>query len=111
MENRNSGTLLALLAGIAIGTGIGILLSSEKGSELKDKIKNAFQDKIAGFRQMFEEIAADVQSRLGDTVSNLKAEFDNLTDNIDDYSDDAIQVLEKKLEDLKKAAINAKQNL
>ena len=39
MSNKTGDSILALLAGAAIGVGIGILFAPDKGSKTREKIK------------------------------------------------------------------------
>ena len=44
MSGRNSESILALLAGAAIGVGLGILFAPDKGSKTRAKIKGNLDD-------------------------------------------------------------------
>ena len=44
MKNRNLGMLVALLAGAAIGAGLGILYAPSKGRKTRKKIKKSMRD-------------------------------------------------------------------
>ena len=43
MTNNTGNTLLALLAGAAVGKGIGILFAPDKGSKTRKKIRDGFE--------------------------------------------------------------------
>ena len=53
MASKSSESILALLAGAAIGVGIGILFAPDKGSNTRDKIKNSFDDLKDGVKSKF----------------------------------------------------------
>ena len=42
MSNHTTDTLIALLSGVAIGVGVGVLFAPDKGSETRKKIKDKF---------------------------------------------------------------------
>lgn len=107
MKSTGSKTALAIIAGLAVGAGIYLLLS-EDNSGLKQKIKDAFKGKIDEFKNFFENITEDLQGKLGDQFSDAKEEFDQVVSNVEDYSDEAIQKLESKLSALKEKAEKAK---
>ena len=44
MSNNAGNTLVAVLTGVAIGAGIGILFAPDKGSKTRMKIKEGFDD-------------------------------------------------------------------
>ncbi len=44
MDNNPSNTLLALLAGVAIGAGLGILFAPDSGENTRRKIKDGVED-------------------------------------------------------------------
>ena len=46
MSNNAGNTLVAVLTGVAIGAGIGILFAPEKGSKTRKKIKEGFDDRM-----------------------------------------------------------------
>lgn len=61
-----SNILIAAVAGLAIGVGIGMLIAPEKGSKTRKKIKDKFLD-IAekldqGFPTSFEELKSVLTS-------------------------------------------------
>ena len=44
MATKNGNSILALLAGAAIGVGLGILFAPDKGSKTREKIKEGLDD-------------------------------------------------------------------
>ena len=44
MATKNENSIIALLAGAAIGVGLGILFAPDKGSKTREKIKDGFDD-------------------------------------------------------------------
>jgi gas vesicle protein len=86
---------LALLTGVAIGAGIGILMAPDKGSETRKKIKDGLDD---------------AKKKVGDKIKDVKAKakadaegsYDELVSTLHDKSEDVISFLENKLAALKK---------
>lgn len=54
-------TAVALLAGLAIGAGIALLLAPEKGEELRNKIKKQAKKAGDALQQKAEELAKKIK--------------------------------------------------
>lgn len=66
---KQSKILTGLLAGAALGAGIALVLSSDKNSEIKDKMSDWFcdlldnsKDKIAGVGDVLKDVMAKVKA-------------------------------------------------
>jgi gas vesicle protein len=103
----NGGTVLALLAGAAIGAGLGILFAPEKGEKTRGKIKDKYEGQKNDLMDKFGELSNTVKSKFDKTKVDLEKGFDDLVNNADDKSEEVIAKLERKLQELKKAAHNA----
>lgn len=88
-----TGIGLALLAGVAIGAGIGILLAPEKGSETRKKIKGGIDDAKNDLKNKFKEAKEKF---------NPEQKYDDLVSDLSSKSEDVISFLEEKLAALKK---------
>ena len=53
--NDNSKVVLALLAGLAAGTALGILFAPDKGTETRDKLNESLADLGDAIRERAEE--------------------------------------------------------
>lgn len=82
--NNTGKSSLALLAGIAIGAGIGVLLAPKAGKELRDElatkagdIKNDILDvaneKIAAIRKQVENKVDKLESKGEKVINEAKA--------------------------------------
>lgn len=80
MKNT-SNVLIGLLAGLAAGAALGILLAPDKGSETRDKLSQSLKDLGDNIR----DLAADQIQKLTETkrqiVSKLKGEVEEGLDN------------------------------
>ena len=103
----NGGTILGLLAGAAIGAGLGILFAPDKGEKTREKIKDKYDGSKDELLNKFGELSDTVKSKFSKTKVDLEKAFDNLVDNADEKSEEVIAQLERKLQELKKAAHNA----
>ena len=91
MSGRNSESILALLAGAAIGVGLGILFAPDKGSKTREKIKTGFDD-----------LKDEVKEKFSGSKEELKEAVDNLLSKSSYKAEEAITFLEEKLAELKK---------
>ncbi|MBN9285384.1 MULTISPECIES: YtxH domain-containing protein [Flavobacterium] len=102
MSNNAGNTLLALLAGAAIGAGAGILFAPDKGSKTRRKIKDGFDRETDHLKDKFNEATHNLKNKFSKAKFDLESEFDHLVANVDNKTEDVIATLERKLEDLKK---------
>lgn len=86
MSNNTGNTLMALLAGAAIGAVAGILMAPDKGSKTREKIKDSFEKAKDNLKKKF-----DVEETYEDLLSTMSHK-----------TEDVISFLESKLADLKK---------
>ncbi|NMH25820.1 YtxH domain-containing protein [Flavobacterium solisilvae] len=91
MSGRNSESILALLAGAAIGVGLGILFAPDKGSKTRVKIKTGFDD-----------LKDEAKEKFSGSKEELKEAVDNLLSKSSYKAEEAITFLEEKLAELKK---------
>jgi len=69
--NDNSKVLVALLAGIAAGSALGILFAPEKGTETRDKLNDALKN-----------LGDTIKDRAAEEIDNLASFKDKIVDNI-----------------------------
>lgn len=69
--NDNTKILLALLAGVAAGAAIGILLAPESGSETRDKVSDALKN-----------LGDTIKDRVAEEIENLSSMKDQVVDEV-----------------------------
>ncbi|HSD14167.1 MAG TPA: YtxH domain-containing protein [Flavobacterium sp.] len=107
MSDNTGKTVLALLAGAAIGAGLGILFAPDKGSETRRKIKEGFDHEKDVLKHRLSEVTDNIKSKFSKAKMDLESEVDHLLDHSDHKKEEIIEALEKKLADLKNRAANA----
>jgi gas vesicle protein len=90
MSTRNN-SLIALLAGAAVGVGLGILFAPDKGSKTREKIKDSLDD-----------LKEDAKEKFANSKDELKDTVDELLSKSSYKAEEAITYLEEKLAELKK---------
>lgn len=90
-----TGIGLALLAGVAIGAGIGILLAPEKGSDTRKKIKDGIDDAKNDLKGKYDSLKKKAKQ-------NAEEAYSDIVSDMSGKSDEVISFLEEKLAALKK---------
>lgn len=101
MSNNTGNSLLALLAGAAIGAGIGILFAPDKGSRTREKIKDGYDDVKDNFKHKFEDVTHQLRDKFAGSKHDVEETYEELVSNMSHKTEDVISFLEKKLADLK----------
>jgi gas vesicle protein len=97
MSKNNDNTIIALLAGAAIGAGLGILFSPNKGSKIRENIKYKFDEA----KDKFNSSTFDINETITNVKENIDESFDSIVSNLSYNAEDVISFLEKKLALLK----------
>jgi len=108
MSSSNNNSILALLAGAAIGAGLGILFAPDKGSNTREKIKNGFDDLKDEAKSKWDFLESETKEQFSKTKDELKDTLNDLLSDSSYKTEEAIVFLEEKLAALKKQ--NAKNH-
>ncbi len=102
MSNKTGDSILALLAGAAIGVGIGILFAPDKGSKTREKIKDSLDDLKDQAKSKFGSFEEEAKEKFSQSKEDLKETVNNLLSKSSYKAEEAISFLEEKLAELKK---------
>ena len=102
MSTKNGNGILALLAGAAIGVGLGILFAPDKGSKTREKIKDGLDDLKDGALSKLNTLENVTKEKFSKTKDELKETVEDLLSNSSYEAEEAITFLEEKLAELKK---------
>ncbi len=102
MSSKNGNSILALLAGAAIGVGLGILFAPDKGSKTREKIKDNLDDLKEEAKSKINSIEEEAKEKFSKSKEELKDTVDELLSNSSYKAEEAISFLEEKLAELKK---------
>ena len=111
MSIKSGGTLIALLSGIALGAGAGILFAPDKGSKTRGKIKGGYDSSKEEIVGHFDDLAKKLKSGFGRSKKDFQSSFEDLVGNAKNEKEELIEVLETKLRELKKSAYAGRQLL
>lgn len=107
--SNNSKAAVALLVGVAIGAGLGILFAPDEGSKTRKKLKEGFDEKKDELKRKFDELSSGLKSQLENPEQKLQSAFEEINKSSEAHSNEIIDSLERKLADLKSAAAKLKQ--
>ncbi|CAM1333847.1 YtxH domain-containing protein [Tenacibaculum aestuariivivum] len=112
MSNNNNGSILSVLAGVAVGAGLGILFAPDKGSNTRSKItegaiaaKDTVETEASILKNTMAQKASEIKENVTDTLhskaNTLEEKLDVIISDASYKADDVISNLEKKLKILK----------
>ena len=96
MSNNAGNTLIALLGGVVIGAGIGILFAPEKGDKTRAKIKEGYKEAKKDLEVKYQGLSEDMKAKLTSAKLDLDETYDDLLSNMSYKTDEVISFLEKK---------------
>lgn len=100
--SRNTDLGLALLVGVAVGAGLGILLAPDKGSKTREKIKDGFDDAKKKAKDKYDSVSSSVKEKFSNV--NPEKAYDDIVSDLSNKSEDVIKFMEEKLAKLKREA-------
>jgi gas vesicle protein len=102
MSSKNGNSILAILAGAAIGVGLGILFAPDKGSKTREKLKEGFDDLKGEAKNKWDSLEEETKEKFSKTKDELKETIEDLLSSSSYKAEEAITFLEEKLAELKK---------
>lgn len=100
--NKRSG-LGKFIAGVAIGTGLGMLFAPKKGSETRAELKVKLNDLVDKAKNLNKE---DVKKYIEEKVEDIKKSIDDLDkEKVLGYAKEKAKLINKKTEELVKYVI------
>ncbi|KUF44714.1 YtxH domain-containing protein [Myroides marinus] len=104
MAKNLGNTAIAVLAGVVVGAGLGILFAPDEGKKTRKKIKKTFNDSKDDLSDKIDELKKQVRNTVAKKKHDFETGFNEFLANTDDKKDDVIANLEKKLAELKAKA-------
>lgn len=101
MSNNAGSTLVAILAGVVVGAGVGILFAPDKGSKTRKKVKEGFDEAKNELNHKFDKVSSQLSQKLNTAKFDLEDTYQDLVSNMSHKTEDVISFLESKLADLK----------
>ena len=101
MSEKDSNALLALLAGVAIGAGLGILFAPDSGRKTREKLKNGVDELGDELQEQLKSLSQKVQTAVGDRTQQIEHAIDGLAEQAGAESEAVIEKLEARLAQLK----------
>ncbi len=103
MKNDSGKTLLAILAGAAIGFGAGLLLAPDEGKKTREKINTSIKDATKDLKKKVNDLEKKVKTKSAKAKVTLEEKLEDIVSVGSHKAEDVINALEKKLSTLKEA--------
>lgn len=103
MSNNSGNLAVALLAGAAVGAGVGILFAPDKGTRTREKIKNNFDQAKHDLEHKIEKVQDQLKEKIMYKKYDLEDSYEALVSNVNNKKENLVSFLEDKLNNLKKS--------
>ncbi|MBS7321755.1 MAG: YtxH domain-containing protein [Myroides sp.] len=104
---KTGNTLVAIIAGAAVGAVAGILLAPEQGEKTRKRISKGFKSGADDLNCKMDDLKNQVKSLMNSKKTDFESSFNTLVNKADNKKDEVIASLESKLAELKNDAANA----
>lgn len=101
MSNNTGNTIVAVLVGVTIGAGLGILFAPDKGSKTREKIKDGFDDVKNNLTDKLHEVSEKLMGNGVLGKNEIDRHYESIVNNLSDKTEDVVSYLENKLAELK----------
>lgn len=102
MASNTGQTLVAILAGAAIGAGLGILYAPDRGEATREKISKQAKKKQKELKKSFYETKGTLTDKAQKAKYSFEQKFNETLSSASYKADDIIVAMEEKLEALRK---------
>ena len=102
MGNNKGKILIAVLAGAAVGAGLGILYAPNKGTKTRKKIKHAVVDTTQDVSDWLEHAKDELVRSAYDNKKVFDKKIEDTISNMSHKVEDIMKGMEHKLEEIKK---------
>ncbi len=86
---KSGKVFLGLLAGVAIGSVLGILFAPDKGTETRNKISKKSSDAIDGVKDKFDELLSGLTDKLKAAQAEASSLYEKGRNNVKDIKKEA----------------------
>lgn len=104
-HNQVGNVVLALATGAVIGAGLGILFAPDKGSETRKKIREKVDHTKDDVVDKYNDLIDKLRRKASNAKSSIEDVVDDLLSDGSHKAEDVIELLENKLEALKKKTV------
>ena len=101
MSDHPSNAFLALLAGVAIGAGLGILFAPDSGRRTRQKIRENVDEYAGELQQQLRDLEQRIRTAAGEQGARWQDAVDELRGEAAEDAEALIAQLEARLEQLK----------
>ncbi len=101
MSNNTGSTIVAVLVGVTIGAGLGILFAPDKGTKTREKIKDGFDDVKNNLNDKLHEVTEKLKSKGILNKEDIDRNYDHIVASLSEKTEDVVSYLENKLAELK----------
>lgn len=101
---KTGGTLVAIFAGAALGAVAGILLAPDQGAKTRKRLGKGLKSGGDEIAHKFDDLKNQVRTLMNAKKDDLETSINAYVEKAGDKTENVIEVLEKKLAELKKEA-------
>ncbi len=102
MASNTGQTLIALLTGVVIGAGLGILYAPDKGSETRDKLSKEAKKTQKRLSKQFKETSQNLSEKAQMARLSFEEKLSETLSSASYKADEILLAMEDKLEALRK---------
>jgi gas vesicle protein len=101
MSDYSNNSILALIAGVAIGAGLGILFAPDSGKKTREKLKSNIDEYSDELQTHLQELKSKIQATATDVGEHFTDRTDDIKSDVIEDTELTIAKLEARLAQLK----------